>query len=400
MLEFKPTMTIDQLLANNTSAADTFPGWPNGVPAPSAVGLAPIDCPQVKLVHRCDWWDTGPGRRTSHPDIGIRSYDPAYCAKTVADMKARGLDGCTLDWYGKGSYEDKSALALKVELERQGLKFAITIDGGNPALKAQAEDTAATIAIFDYLNAAYFTSPAYLKYQGRPVVLFFGPPTCDWLKVRAHIQSFPAGNPSLWFRWDSNYGLHAQADGLFGWTHCDPTWIANVTKYGKPVMLGVNPRFDNTHREAPVSITWGTPYIIKSNGGLRWLSQIVQAKAAPLAQFPFIHIATWNDDQEGSGLESGITSDVTIALQFNDAPNTLSWNDPGPVFNHLTLYLTDDGKRLMPIADGIRGVTEVPLGGYGIPVGAWRFLVAAIGKNSIQNIVSNPVSASEFTDWK
>jgi hypothetical protein len=99
------------------------------------------------------------------------------------------LDGCTLDWYGKGSYEDKSALALKLELERQGLKFAITIDGGNPALKAQTEDTAATIAIFDYLNATYFNSSAYLKYQGRPVVLFFGPPTCDWAKVRAHIKS-------------------------------------------------------------------------------------------------------------------------------------------------------------------------------------------------------------------
>jgi hypothetical protein len=170
-LEIVPTTTLAQLKANNTSAADSFPGWPNGVVRASAVSHAPLNIPQLALVHRCDWW-----HGSSHPNIGLDSLSPAYAIDTVADMKARGLGGAFVDWYGPGHDTDKALLNMKPEMERQGLKFSVCVDSGTPSLKSAVTDatrTDALIKVLNYLSSTYTLSPSYLRYNGKPVVLFF-----------------------------------------------------------------------------------------------------------------------------------------------------------------------------------------------------------------------------------
>lgn len=404
-LTFNPTITRTAILADNTSASDTFPGWPNGVAKPSAIGLSPLPIPQQKLVHIVPWWGTN-----SHPNIGYNSADQVYISRLVADLKRRGIDGATWLWNGPSGPMDLACLMMKPQFEAAGLKFAIMLSSTIPAIQAQTDDAGRTKAlngIVDYLKTNYFTSPAYLRVpNGRPELFFFGFSNndFDWTltspgSVRSHLHAMGTNEAWCVFRMEINYGAHLCADGYFGWMDNSDAWVAFAKKFGKPLVIGINGGFNNTQRTGTVvNCTWGTPNVIDQQGGLKLLAALAQAAKHP--EIPQAQVGTWNDYQEGTPIEPGIASKQSIGLFFNDAANTLSWNDPGAAFDHLTLYVSNDGENLMPIADDIRGVTEVPLAGYNLPVGPWTFLVAGFGKNSIQNIVSNPVTASEFVDWK
>jgi hypothetical protein len=381
-IDFKPITTTSELLKNNTSASDTFAGWVNGNAAARRVSGIPLSLPQLKLVHRCDWWGG-----TNHPNIGINCADPVYCAKTAADMKARGLDGCFLDWYGLGHNTDKSLLVLRPELEKQGLKFSLCVDAGTPAIKkatTDADRTTALLATLAYARKTYFSSPAYARVGGKPLILFFGFATgdFDWTKIRAAMADC-----LLIFRWELNYSNRSYADGYFGWTHCDEAWVADVKKRapGKLIVLGINGGFDSSHKEDPIRCSWGSGNIIAQNGGLHLQDQFALAAAHP--EIPILSINTWNDYQEGSELETGIkAADITLSK----SGSIVSWGTPSAAYDHIELHVSQDGINTMPFALA-RGVTSVDLATLDFAPGKYTFYVYGVGKPFIQNTLSNPV---------
>lgn len=391
MIEIAPTTTLAQLTQNNTSAADSFPGWVNGMAKAGNVSHEPLGIPQMKLIHGCFWWGS-----SSHPNIGINCADPAYCAKCAADAKARGLDGFLLDWYGQGHQTDKSLLVLRPELEKQGLKFALCVDGGMAAIKAATTDAARTLALLTAINYArhtYFTSPAYLKDGGKFVILFFGFSTADfdWMKIQNALQP----DCKLIFRWELNYSNRSYADGYFGWTHCDETWIADVKKRapGKLIFLGINGGFDSSHKEDPIRCSWGSGNIIAQNGGLRMQEQLALAAAHP--EIPYTSINTFNDYQEGSALEPGLASGKPLALTLGTG--TLVWSNTGAAFDHYSVFVSKDGQNFGEL--GIKTTdTWLDLGALDFAPGTYYFLVRAIGKPFVQNILSNTVAAT--LAWK
>lgn len=386
MIEINPTTILAQLTQNNTSCADSFPGWINGVAKAGNVSHEPLGIPQMKLVHRCDWWGT-----TSHPNIGVNSADPVYCAKTAADMKARGLDGCLLDWYGQGHNTDKSLLVLRPELEKQGLKFALCVDGGMAAIKNATTDAGRTQALLTalaYARYTYFNSPSYLKDGGKFVVLFFGFATSDfdWVHIRAYLADC-----KLIFRWELNYSNRSYADGYFGWTHCDEAWIADVKKRapGKLIFLGINGGFDSSHKEDPIRCSWGSGNIIAQNGGVRFQDQLALAAAHP--EIPYTSINTWNDYQEGSALEPGLASGKTLTLSVDGG--VLSWNDLLlGAFDRYEVYASTDGLKFGKLLDSRFLTLDFNL--WEPVEGTYTFLVRAIGKPFVQNILSNVVKAT------
>lgn len=389
-IAINPTTMIAQLIANNTSASDSFPGWVNGMAKAASVSHEPLGIPQMKLVHRCDWWGA-----TNHPNIGVTSWDPVYCAKTAADMKARRLDGCLLDWYGFGHNTDKSLLALRPELEKQGLKFALCVDGGMAAIKAAKDDAGRTQALLDaiaYATYTYFKSPAYLKDGGKFVILFFGFSTADfdWAKIRATLPAC-----KLIFRWELNYSNRSYADGYFGWTHCDEAWIQDVKKRapGKLIFLGINGGFDSSHKEDPIRCSWGSGNIIAQNGGLRMQEQLALAAAHP--EIPYTSINTWNDYQEGSALEPGLASGLPLNAKLDSG--VLYWSDMGKAFDRVDVYVSTDGDNFGYLLSA-KGLFAQDLAQYDFAPGTYYFLVRAIGKPFVQNILSNVVSGT--LSWK
>jgi hypothetical protein len=405
MLEFKPTTTIDKLLANNTSAADSFQGLTNNVAKPSAIGTSPFDCPQDIYDHCCEWWQTGPGRSTSHIDVGIQSDSLTYIDRALADEKRRRRKGRDVLWHGKTSFQHKCLITALPRIETAQQKFMITLGSSTPSLKlppekypevTAAQRTVALIAVMDDLRM-FFTSPAYVRNPdtNRPLLKFFGVTGVDWKAVRAKVHTFGADEPEFAFRCETNYSAHPEADWYFAWTSLSQAWIDFAKKFGKPLMLGINAGFNNSL--AP----WGVknlpfPKIIEQRGGLRLLEQIAVCKANPQYKMAFVN--TRNDNEEGSATESGIRSGKTITIHFDDPLNELAWDDPGQVFDSYTLYVTQNGIDLMFVSD-FKGVNTVELSTLDLPNGTWSFLVVANGKNTIQSIKSNLITVHKISDW-
>lgn len=409
-MEFVPTTTKTALLKNNTSASDTFPGWPNGVAKPSAIGLVPMGVPQkYRFVHRVNWW--GVGNRKGAQGIGYVSGDPAYITKTFADMLQRGYNGMSLLWNGTRFPEAQATLAMSKAADGTSLVFIPMMAGANPSFGlppekhptvTNAQRTAAVIKELDLFRSTFFNLPGQFKINGRPVMQFFGVTGVDWTAIIAHLKTFgPTGQPLLFFRWenDGKYSDRKEADGYFGWRSCNQAWVDGVSKYGKLVMLGTNAGFDSSHKEPPINCTWGNTDPRPQLGGLRRIQQLALCIANP--QITMLQECTWDDDQEGSPIEPGIATGMTITLSFADQPNTLNWTDPGPVFDGVQLFVSQDGEAcqaLSPVMPSTAGTVDLP--SFGLPLGAWKFFLMAYGKNSIQHVCSNTVSASEVTDWK
>lgn len=391
-LEIKPTTTLAQLSANNTSAADSFAGWLPGMERAGNVSHLPLNVPQKAFAHRCDWWDTGTGRSTSHHDIGIKSTDPAYCERTADAMQAQGLAGAFLDWYGPGSREDKALLVLKPALEKRGMQFALCVDGGTKAIKSATTDalrTSALLTVLAYARNTYFASPAYLRHDSKPVILFFGFATADfdWPTIRRAYADC-----KLIFRWERNpqYSDRPYADGYFGWTDDSEEWIANVKARapGKLIIFGLNGRFNNTD---PALCPWGVGHnkVIDAHGGMTFQTQLAIARKHP--EIEYLSVNTWNDYEEKSALEPGIPSGQSIALEMS--AGVLNWNSAGLAFDHYDLLVSRDGTNFMRLTRSSEPML-VDLEGLEFAPGSYWFVVQAIGLPMVQAVVSNVVAAN------
>lgn len=398
-LDIVPDTTLDTLLANNTSASSSFTGWPNGVPKPGNVSRRPIPIPQIKIMHRCDWWGG-----TSHPNIGVNVTDPVYIQKTVRDMHERGIDACSLLWHGSQSREHQSALLMKPETEKQGMKFLIMIGSSTPTLKlppkdhpevSDADRAVVLINILDFLRDNFFHSPAYLRdASGKPILMFFGVSGVDWNAVRAHVALMGADGPSLWFRQEADYAPRSYADGYFGWTSCNEAWVTRLKSLGKPFMLGQVARFDNTIAVAPVKCTWGAghPRQLMSSGGRLLASQLALARLHP--DIPYAHFATWNDYQEGSALEPGL---MGLLVAGSVAANSLTATLTGTpdVVDHYEVYVSLDAFHLMKLSPEAAPVQsfQLDLLQYHLPPGPCFFFVRAVGTTMMQNAITQPIRA-------
>src|SRR5207237_686770 len=102
-----------------------------------------------------------------HPSLGYySSSDPAVVRKHIAAMLYGHIAVATYDWWGQSSNQDRR-LPLILSLSRQTrLRWAVYYEDegyGDPSVEQIHADLA-------YLRAQYFSSPAYLHIEGRPVV--------------------------------------------------------------------------------------------------------------------------------------------------------------------------------------------------------------------------------------
>jgi hypothetical protein len=102
--------------------------------------------------------------KSSHLNVGYNSQDSAQLNKQMADMKARGIDGAILAWYGKDSYENKTAQGLRVAAEANGVEFSIMIDLGAIQWDSMGlSPTDALIVHLNYIADNYYASPMYTR---------------------------------------------------------------------------------------------------------------------------------------------------------------------------------------------------------------------------------------------
>jgi len=260
-------------------------------------------------------------RAASHdePLLGFYdSSDPAVLECQVLMMKLAGLDGVIVDWYGHRDFNDyalihRNTLKLIPWLKRAGLRFAVCYEDQSVGAMARGGFLAPGAAtahgreVMGWLARNWFRETNYLKLDGRPVLLVFGPQFFEreaWQTMLRDIEPRP-----LWFALPHLAG-QAGADGRFGWppvsggrvipphewrAYLDRLYAADAAP-GRRVAVAF-PGFRDVYQEAGLHDSYGRIDYRDGRTFEETLDRALESDAR------LVQIATWNDYGEGTTIE-------------------------------------------------------------------------------------------------
>ncbi|QDT98255.1 glycoside hydrolase family 71/99-like protein [Gimesia aquarii] len=253
-----------------------------------------------------------------YPLIGLYdSNDPDALECHVLQMKMAGINGVIVDWYGISDFRDyghihRNTRHLVKFIKQAGLKFAICYE--DQTIKhmlenkfiSQQDAVARGKDAFKWLDEHWLADDAYVKIQGQPILLVFGPQyyhKANWLQLKAGLSLPPLlfGLPHL--------TKSAGFDGMFLWppvsggkTVTPDEWQKQLRLHydkssAEPVLAVAFPGFHDIYEQAGLHKSYG---LIEARGG-KTLEESL--KLAAESDSPLIQIATWNDYGEGTIVE-------------------------------------------------------------------------------------------------
>lgn len=394
-----PTTTLAAQTANNTSAVSSFTSQTNGNVGAGNVSKVNIHSllyagATTKIYAHLMLWFGG----TNHMNVGYSSTDATQIHRQIADMISRGINGVVLDWYGPNNSIDQATQLVMAEAEKHpGFTFAIMVDAG--AIKWDSckgcTPQQALISQLQYVEQTYFISKAYMTMGGQPVVTDFGIDdsyTIDWNAVNAALSNKPL------FLFQNNGGFtHVLSDGGYSWvmpatTDYGMSYLTSFYYTGIPLLteqtVGATYKgFNDT------LASWGSNRVMGQQCGQTWLHTFSKINSLynSSKQLPLLQLVTWNDYEEGTEIETGISNCLTVSASVSS--NQLNWSITGnaSTVDHYVAYISTDGKSLMPLTTSKVGTNSMNLCGFGVPAGNYVLYVQAIGKPSLTNQMSAPV---------
>ena len=261
----------------------------------------------------------------SHIDVGYSSHDPNVLRSQIGRAREMNISGFVVNWYGpRKEFNDRSfALLEKAAAEDGSFKVAAQYD---EAVDHPGYATDAVIVDLQYLYDRYIgpgagpAREAYLRYNGRPMIFIFpkdsGP---DWDRVRQITQSWP--DPPLLIYKDQNDKYNDAFDGYYAWVNVGKQGFApDGSNYGldyldyfynnmlkhhpdKLAIGAVWPGFDDS------KASWGRNRHIAYRCGQTFADTLKVFRHYYGTQNPppYLLIVTWNDYEEGTDVERGIS---------------------------------------------------------------------------------------------
>jgi hypothetical protein len=290
------------------------------------------------------------------------SADPVVLEYHVLLMKLAGVDGVIVDWHGPDNFLDypvnnERTRALFQCVRRAGLKFALCYE--DQAIQQQIAQgfLAASNAVASaqrtllYAQTNFFNDPAYLRLDGRPVLLNFGP---QYFKEGAQWESIlaifaPTNQPAL-FTEDNRLAIGV---GAFSWP---PMWLSVAP--GTRGVLSVTalqdylrgfeakgaiwpafissafPRFHDIYQSAGVRDYWG---YLKDSQGQTFRLTLANALTNRSA---IVQIVTWNDFAEGTMVEPTVEYGFRDLALVQECRRTYLDRNFAPGTNDLAMALT------------------------------------------------------------
>lgn len=245
------------------------------------------------------------------------SSDEAILEYQVLLMKLSGIDGVIVDWYGMVDFRDYARLnestnRLFEYVKKAGLYFVICYEDQsimhmvNEGFITREEAHARGQDVMRYMQTQWFSDDAYLKANGRPLLLTFGPQyfrsSSDWATLFSVLDTAPA-----LVTLDKHMVLDAVASfpwpPMFGFTVNQEALAAYLAEFYRKAarwdyaVAGAFPGFYDIYQEAGVRASYG--YLDAQQGEtLRYTLQVA------LEQNPdVIQLITWNDYGEGTIIE-------------------------------------------------------------------------------------------------
>ncbi len=218
-------------------------------------------------------------------------------------MKIAGLDGVVIDWYGTSDLNDhamnhRNTQKLIPWLKKAGLSFAVCYEDQAVKSLKNGEDVKQAQKDLKWAEEHFFADPSYVKHDGRPVFLVFGPQHLKW-KFDLKTKPLVFGLAHL----AKPNGL----EGVFAWPPVSSGKSLSPAQWKKELDLiyardekliaTAFPGFKDIYKQAGVHDSYGS---ISSRDGQTLAESL---DLALKSQAPIIQIATWNDYGEGTVIE-------------------------------------------------------------------------------------------------
>lgn len=247
-----------------------------------------------------------------YPLIGpYHSGDKNVIENHLLLMKYSGIDGVLIDWYGTYDVNDYRMVKENTEqliamLDKVGLEYAIVYEDRVTKNVVDAQKaisvTAAAKTDLAYMQNNYFDDKNYIKINGKPLLLNFGPiilqTPAEWTNVFNTLTT----KPTFLTLWDQSVEAGDNASGEYAWVFKNSTYLTNFytnTKSKLSVAMGsAYPGFKDFYAEGGGGDAIG--WTIEPNNGATLDETLSLAKNANLN---YLQLITWNDFGEGTMFE-------------------------------------------------------------------------------------------------
>jgi hypothetical protein len=172
------------------------------VAAYMAISYRPAEAgePPLVLAFYYAWYDEktwGSGQVADQPAQPYVSRDRETIERHVAQAQAAGIDAFVQAWLGPQVENNQTETNFQTLLDvaaARGFRACVYFETDGPFFPGQAE----VVAALQHLLATHAQHPAYLRYQGRPVILFWREQRFsvdEWAAIR---QQVDPDHAALW----------------------------------------------------------------------------------------------------------------------------------------------------------------------------------------------------------
>ena len=182
------------------------------IPGPSP---ALAEDPRLVLAFYYAWYDQNTwssGLPADQPSQAYTSSDPATIERHVSQAQATGIDAFVQSWYGPQEANNQTETNFRTLLDiaaAKGFQAAVDFETTGPFFA----DQGSIVDALRHLLAVHAQHPAYLRYQGKPVVFFWRQQRFsvdEWAKIRAQVDP---DHDSFWIAEGVDIAYQAVFDG-------------------------------------------------------------------------------------------------------------------------------------------------------------------------------------------
>ena len=260
-----------------------------------------------------------------HINVGYSTQDPGVLRQQIQEAKDLGIYAFAVDWYGdRRPFLDRSYAILQQVASENNFHVVLMYDETEEDNGHATEDA---LEAFDKAYRRYIgpTAPgrnAYLLYQGRPVIFIFPKRGhTDWNRVREATSRWEA--PPLIIYKDKSPEQNAyNFDGYYAWVHPGPRgWQPNGSEWGEQYLKNFYQRMRQNHPDKIIvggvwpgfddsKASWSLNRHMDRRCGRTFEDtlRIFRQNADGSMNMPFLMIATWNDYEEGTQIETGVAN--------------------------------------------------------------------------------------------
>jgi hypothetical protein len=258
-----------------------------------------------------------------------------------------------------------------------------------------------------YFNSHFFNLNHYYRVNGRPIVMVFDNASVDWNAVSNAAPGQPlfilrnqsALTNTKFFGGFSWFGSFESSDNR-GLSYLDGFYGAALSHPSRFAAGDFWPGFNDTLAK------WTKNRVMPQHCGATWLQslgKITQYYSNNLNALPVVQVASWDDYEEGTEVETGIDNCASISASYSGsslsfAPSFSSPDGNENTVDHYEVFASQDGASLMLLSKLPVGSRNFKLSRLDLPAGADRLFVKMVGKSHILNHMSNEVMVSEATN--